>query len=135
MPLVEVRNQQSTAKATDMQPQVTHLLKRFTKTTLATAFRKPDFAIPIESPIHCVDSSWLLLQVTKRVETAESQWKNWNWRSEDDLLLNGAYFTPSGAGASASYAMASSLEAKSSSMVGAMTSNAGALGCRRGHQC
>ena len=63
------------------------------------------------------------------------QWKGWNWRSEGDLLLNGAYFTPSGAGASASYARASSLGAKSSSMVGSMTSNAGALGCKRGSQC
>ncbi|KAG2403238.1 pectate lyase [Vigna angularis] len=74
-------------------------------------------------------------EVTKRVETAESQWKGWNWRSEGDLLLNGAFFTPSGAGASASYARASSLGAKSSSMVGSMTSNAGALGCKRGRQC
>ena len=73
--------------------------------------------------------------MTKRVETAENEWKGWNWRSEGDLLLNGAYFTPSGAGALASYARASSLGAKSSSMVGSMTSGAGALGCRRGHQC
>ncbi|KAG8481122.1 hypothetical protein CXB51_025899 [Gossypium anomalum] len=78
---------------------------------------------------------WLFEQVTKRVDTAESHWKSWNWRSEGDLLLNGAYFTPSGAGASASYARASSLGAKSSSMVGSMTSNAGALPCRRGRQC
>ncbi|MBA0596447.1 hypothetical protein Gorai_013266 [Gossypium raimondii] len=74
-------------------------------------------------------------EVTKRVETAESKWKNWNWRSEGDLLVNGAYFTPSGAGASASYARASSLGAKSSSMVRAMTLNAGSLPCRRGRQC
>ncbi|KAK3000811.1 hypothetical protein RJ639_017417 [Escallonia herrerae] len=74
-------------------------------------------------------------EVTKRVETAASQWKGWNWRSEGDLLLNGAYFTPSGAGASASYARASSLGAKSSSMVGTITSGAGVLSCRRGHQC
>ncbi|KAA0049176.1 putative pectate lyase 8 [Cucumis melo var. makuwa] len=74
-------------------------------------------------------------EVTKRVETAESEWKGWNWRSEGDLLLNGAFFTPSGAGASASYARASSLGAKSSSMVGTITSNAGALSCRRGHPC
>ncbi|KAF2314099.1 hypothetical protein GH714_022234, partial [Hevea brasiliensis] len=74
-------------------------------------------------------------EVTKRVDTAASQWKSWNWRSEGDLLLNGAYFTPSGAGASASYARASSLGAKSSSMVGSMTDNAGALSCRRGRGC
>ncbi|KAG6393059.1 hypothetical protein SASPL_147289 [Salvia splendens] len=74
-------------------------------------------------------------QVTKRLDTAASKWKSWNWRSEGDLLLNGAYFTPSGAGASASYARASSLGAKSSSMVGTITSGAGALGCRLGRKC
>ncbi|KAH9681130.1 hypothetical protein WN943_029461 [Citrus x changshan-huyou] len=74
-------------------------------------------------------------EVTKRVDTAASQWKGWNWRSEGDLLLNGAYFTPSGAGASASYARASSLGAKSSSMVGSITSGAGALTCRKSRQC
>ncbi|THU56656.1 hypothetical protein C4D60_Mb11t19530 [Musa balbisiana] len=74
-------------------------------------------------------------EVTKRVDTDSNKWKSWNWRSEGDLLLNGAYFTPSGAGASASYAKASSLGAKSSSMVGSITSDAGALGCRKRSQC
>ncbi|KAG6431281.1 hypothetical protein SASPL_109359 [Salvia splendens] len=74
-------------------------------------------------------------EVTKRVDTNQGQWKGWNWRSAGDLMLNGAYFTPSGAGASASYARASSLGAKSSSMVGTITSGSGVLGCRRGHQC
>uniref|UniRef100_A0A0D9W207 Pectate lyase n=1 Tax=Leersia perrieri TaxID=77586 RepID=A0A0D9W207_9ORYZ len=74
-------------------------------------------------------------EVTKRVETAQTIWKGWNWRSEGDLLLNGAFFTPSGAGASASYSRASSLGAKSSSMVGTITSGAGALSCRRGSAC
>lgn len=50
-------------------------------------------------------------------------------------MLNGAYFTPSGAGASASYARASSLGAKSSAMVGAITSSAGPLACRRSRTC
>ena len=84
---------------------------------------------PYVTWVSCVE------QVTKRVDTDESEWKGWNWRSEGDLLLNGAYFTPSGAGASASYAKASSLGAKSSSMVGSITSDAGALNCRRGSHC
>ncbi|CAE6198295.1 unnamed protein product [Arabidopsis arenosa] len=67
-------------------------------------------------------------EVTKRVETDASEWKKWNWRSEGDLLLNGAFFRPSGAGASASYGRASSLAAKPSSMVDTITSTAGALG-------
>ncbi|ONK57277.1 uncharacterized protein A4U43_C10F18420 [Asparagus officinalis] len=73
--------------------------------------------------------------VTKRVDTYGDVWKSWNWRSEGDLLLNGAYFIPSGAGASASYSRASSLGAKSSSMVGSITSAAGVLHCRRGSLC
>ncbi|CAH8251166.1 unnamed protein product [Arabidopsis lyrata] len=74
-------------------------------------------------------------EVTKRVDTPASHWKGWNWRSEGDLLQNGAYFTSSGAAASGSYARASSLSAKSSSLVGHITSDAGALPCRRGRQC
>ncbi|MBA0579185.1 hypothetical protein Gorai_021448, partial [Gossypium raimondii] len=74
-------------------------------------------------------------EVTKRVERSKSKWRHWNWRSEGDMFLNGAYFTPSGAGAAASYAKASSLAAKSSALVGTITSNAGALSCRRGFMC
>ncbi|KAL0797352.1 hypothetical protein Bca101_052526 [Brassica carinata] len=74
-------------------------------------------------------------EVTKRVDTPASHWKGWNWRSEGDLLQNGAYFTSSGAAASGSYARASSLAAKSSSLVATITSDAGALPCRRGRQC
>ncbi|KAG6722121.1 hypothetical protein I3842_03G145400 [Carya illinoinensis] len=74
-------------------------------------------------------------EVTKRVYAENGAWKHWNWRSEGDLLLNGAYFIPSGGGAAASYARASSLGSKSSSMVGAITSGAGVLTCRKGYQC
>ncbi|KAI0492679.1 hypothetical protein KFK09_026955 [Dendrobium nobile] len=74
-------------------------------------------------------------EVTKREDAPTSQWKNWNWRSEGDLMLNGAFFTPSGAGASSSYAKASSLGARSSSLVGDITSSAGALICKKGRSC
>ncbi|KAG1361421.1 Pectate lyase [Cocos nucifera] len=74
-------------------------------------------------------------EVTKRLDASSGVWKSWNWRSEGDLLLNGAYFTPSGAGASASYSRASSLGAKPSSMVGTITSGAGALSCRKAARC
>ncbi|KAJ0921422.1 putative pectate lyase [Helianthus annuus] len=73
--------------------------------------------------------------VTKREEASENEWKHWNWRSEGDLMLNGAYFTPSGTGASKSYAKASSLSARSSSIVGSITANAGVLRCRKGSRC
>ncbi|CAA0825731.1 Probable pectate lyase 15 [Striga hermonthica] len=74
-------------------------------------------------------------EVTHRVIGPGDNWRHWNWRSEGDLLLNGAYFTRSGRGAAASYARASSLAAKSSSLVGPLTSTAGALSCRRGIPC
>ncbi|KAK9278309.1 hypothetical protein L1049_027874 [Liquidambar formosana] len=74
-------------------------------------------------------------EVTKHEDAPESEWKNWNWRSEGDLMLNGAYFTPSGAGASSSYARASSLGAKPSSVVGSITAAAGALNCKKGSRC
>ncbi|CAO2824436.1 unnamed protein product [Amaranthus hypochondriacus] len=73
-------------------------------------------------------------EVTKRV-TSKGNWKKWNWRSEGDLFLNGAYFTPSGSGAGASYAKASSLAAKPSNLVATLTASAGVLSCRRGRQC
>ncbi|XP_077252080.1 putative pectate lyase 18 [Tasmannia lanceolata] len=74
-------------------------------------------------------------QVTKREEAQESEWRNWNWRSEGDLMMNGAYFMESGAGSSSSYAKASSLGAKPSSLVGSMTMSAGVLSCKEGRRC
>ncbi|XP_010488478.1 PREDICTED: probable pectate lyase 9 [Camelina sativa] len=74
-------------------------------------------------------------EVTKRVGTEENEWKKWNWRSENDLLVNGAFFTPSGDGASAKKAHDLSLPARPASMVDSITATAGALGCRRGKRC
>ncbi|GFP83008.1 probable pectate lyase 15, partial [Phtheirospermum japonicum] len=75
-------------------------------------------------------------EVTKRVTSSyDNKWKDWNWRSEDDLMLNGAYFIPSGHAAAKSYARASSLSAKSSSFVPTLTSEAGMLHCRKGVRC
>ncbi|PRQ41745.1 putative pectate lyase [Rosa chinensis] len=77
-------------------------------------------------------------EVTKRTSGDKLEWKNWNWISQGDLFLNGAYFVPSGAtGAnSEAYAKASSYaKAKKSSLVVAITSSAGALTCRKDHMC
>lgn len=76
-----------------------------------------------------------MVQVTKHEDAPESEWKGWNWRTEGDLMLNGAFFTPSGAGAGASYARASSLGAKSSTLVSSITSGSGVLNCRKGSRC
>ncbi|KAL6579767.1 hypothetical protein OROMI_007791 [Orobanche minor] len=75
-------------------------------------------------------------EVTKHEDAAEYEWRKWNWRSEGDLMLNGAFFRPSGAGgASSSYAKASSLGAMPSALVGPLTSAAGPLSCRKGSKC
>ncbi|KAF8113212.1 hypothetical protein N665_0054s0027 [Sinapis alba] len=74
-------------------------------------------------------------EVTKRVGSWQGEWKQWNWRSQGDLLLNGAYFTKSGAATPASYARASSLGAKPSSVVSMLTYSSGALKCRIGMRC
>ncbi|KAK9935966.1 hypothetical protein M0R45_012836 [Rubus argutus] len=75
-------------------------------------------------------------EVTKRTAGSESEWKNWNWRSEGDVFLNGAYFVPSGAEAPEAYDKTWGYGgAKTVDMVGAMTADAGALTCRKDHLC
>ncbi|MBA0834870.1 hypothetical protein Goarm_007191, partial [Gossypium armourianum] len=74
-------------------------------------------------------------EVTKHEDAPESDWKSWNWRSEGDLMVNGAFFTASGAGASSSYSKASSLGARPSSLVATITTNAGSLNCKKGSRC
>ncbi|GER55111.1 pectin lyase-like superfamily protein [Striga asiatica] len=74
-------------------------------------------------------------EVTKRVADNNETWMDWNWRSEGDMMLNGAYFVPSGIAEASSYARASSLSAKPSSMVATLTADAGALHCRKGMLC
>uniref|UniRef100_A0A5B7C9T3 Pectate lyase n=1 Tax=Davidia involucrata TaxID=16924 RepID=A0A5B7C9T3_DAVIN len=67
-------------------------------------------------------------EVTKRVDTDEGKWSDWNWRSEGDIMVNGAFFVPSGVGLNTQYARASSVEPKSAALVDHLTVNAGALG-------
>ncbi|XVF60160.1 hypothetical protein PTKIN_Ptkin08bG0021800 [Pterospermum kingtungense] len=74
-------------------------------------------------------------EVTKHEDAPESEWRSWNWRSEGDLMLNGAFFRQTGAGASSTYARASSLSARPSSLVGTITGTAGVLNCRKGSRC
>ncbi|XP_066387016.1 probable pectate lyase 5 [Miscanthus floridulus] len=67
-------------------------------------------------------------EVTKRVDTAEGQWAGWNWRTEGDMMVNGAFFVPSGEGLEDIYDKASSTDPKSSALVDVLTQNAGVLG-------
>ena len=77
----------------------------------------------------------LYMQVTKHEEALESEWRNWNWKTEGDLMLNGAYFRQSGSAGASTYARASSLSARPSQLVGSMTMGAGVLTCKKGSRC
>ncbi|EFJ32208.1 hypothetical protein SELMODRAFT_407495 [Selaginella moellendorffii] len=74
-------------------------------------------------------------EITKREYTEQSIWKSWNWRSEGNLFMNGAYFITSGAGSGSVYGKASSLAAKPAAYVGELTLSAGALLCGIGFPC
>ena len=74
--------------------------------------------------------------VTRRENIVSvNEWKQWNWKSEDDMLLNSANFTQSGSQQSKDYAAAYSVRPRSSIFVGNLTRNAGVISCRRGSIC
>ncbi|MED6156340.1 hypothetical protein PIB30_013616 [Stylosanthes scabra] len=70
-------------------------------------------------------------QVTKRLDVGEGKWTGWNWRSEGDVMVNGAFFVPSGEGAEVKYEKAYSVEPKSADRIALLTMSAGVLGVAR----
>ncbi|XP_065862649.1 probable pectate lyase 22 [Euphorbia lathyris] len=75
-------------------------------------------------------------EVTKReISLEDEEWKNWNWRSDGDIMLNGAYFTPSGDKGPASYIKASSMVARPASLLTNISPSSGALNCQSGQYC
>ncbi|KAG0459172.1 hypothetical protein HPP92_022300 [Vanilla planifolia] len=66
-------------------------------------------------------------EVTKRIDAEEGVWSGWNWRTDGDMLVNGAFFVPSGNGLAENYAKASSAEPKPAALVDQLTRNAGVL--------
>ncbi|KAL6586402.1 hypothetical protein OROMI_001390 [Orobanche minor] len=69
-------------------------------------------------------------EVTRREDTKDGEWSDWNWRTNGDIMLNGAFFVPSGEGASL---QASSVEPKSANYIDQLTMNAGVIGGPRIH--
>ncbi|KAG7960364.1 hypothetical protein I3843_10G119700 [Carya illinoinensis] len=67
-------------------------------------------------------------QVTKRVNTGEGEWRGWNWRSEGDIMVNGAFFVASGEGVEVKYEKAYSVEPKSAVLIDQLIMHAGVLG-------
>ncbi|XP_010514040.1 PREDICTED: probable pectate lyase 6 [Camelina sativa] len=80
-------------------------------------------------------------QVTKREYTPYPEWKTWNWQSEKDYFLNGAYFVQSGKANAWSTAPKNPIPRKFAirpqpgTKVRRLTKDAGALGCKAGKSC
>ncbi|KAK3013163.1 hypothetical protein RJ639_007882 [Escallonia herrerae] len=75
-------------------------------------------------------------EVTKHVTSSvDNEWKNWNWRSDGDLMMNGAYFTASGQATPGIYAKASSMVARPASLLQNIMPSPGVLSCKIGQQC
>ncbi|KAK7386950.1 hypothetical protein VNO78_27347 [Psophocarpus tetragonolobus] len=75
-------------------------------------------------------------EITKREYTDEKEWKNWQWRSINDLYLNGAFFIESGPVlVDRPFSRQDMITAKPGNYVGRLTRYAGSLRCRVGQPC
>ncbi|KAF5207675.1 Pectate lyase [Thalictrum thalictroides] len=69
-------------------------------------------------------------EITKRDYAAENEWQKWTWRSEGDLMMNGAFFVQSGnPSKNRPYSNEDMISAKPGSFVTRLTRFAGALNC------
>lgn len=73
------------------------------------------------------------LQVTKREVAPKSEWSKWTWISENDTMLNGAFFTSSGTPTPPDVKAPSF--AKAASFVPTITASLGVLSCKEGSPC
>ncbi|XP_043705067.1 probable pectate lyase 7 [Telopea speciosissima] len=75
-------------------------------------------------------------QVTHRDYATEDVWKNWDWRSEGDLMENGAFFVQSGSPLKKeSFSSEDMISPKPATSVPELTRFAGALNCTVGKPC
>ncbi|WVZ20079.1 hypothetical protein V8G54_007401 [Vigna mungo] len=72
-------------------------------------------------------------EVTKRTETTSTGWKNWNWRSEGDLFVNGAFFVESGK--KVAQPPKTDVKAQSAQSVATLTKDAGPIKCVLNKAC
>ncbi|XP_057479216.1 LOW QUALITY PROTEIN: pectate lyase-like [Actinidia eriantha] len=73
-------------------------------------------------------------EVTKRDYAPESMWNSWLWRSEGDLMVDGAFFTQSG-NPGQSYSKTDLITPKPGSYVTRLTSFSGSLNCVPNSPC
>ncbi|XP_010550068.1 PREDICTED: probable pectate lyase 19 [Tarenaya hassleriana] len=75
-------------------------------------------------------------EVTKRDYAPEAEWKNWNWRSERDIFMNGAFFRQSGnPNFRCTHTRQQMIKPKHGLAVSMLTKYAGALDCKVGRPC
>ncbi|KAL9818395.1 putative pectate lyase [Arabidopsis thaliana] len=73
-------------------------------------------------------------EVTKR--EVKGGWKNWRWRTSNDVFKNGAYFVPSGYGSiPLPYSSAQRFTVAPGNLVPSLTADAGPLNCNRNGPC
>ncbi|XP_058771168.1 probable pectate lyase 12 [Vicia villosa] len=70
-------------------------------------------------------------QVTKRLDSGEGEWTTWNWKSEGDFMVNGAFFVDSGSESEGNFQKAYSVDPKTVDRISALTMSAGVLGVAR----
>ncbi|KAL6861517.1 hypothetical protein ACP4OV_017217 [Aristida adscensionis] len=74
-------------------------------------------------------------EVTKREYTPYAEYKNWVWKSQQDLFLNGAFFNQSGGQNERKFEDGDIIQAKSGHFAASLTQFAGALNCHVGKPC
>ncbi|MGD7340679.1 hypothetical protein ACQCRO_27635, partial [Ralstonia pseudosolanacearum] len=75
-------------------------------------------------------------EVTKRPDATPEQWKHWTWRSEGDLMMNGAFFLDSGnPSIDHNYSKQDMISAKPAAFVTRLTRFSGALTCSDHRPC
>uniref|UniRef100_A0A7N0UZ31 Pectate lyase n=1 Tax=Kalanchoe fedtschenkoi TaxID=63787 RepID=A0A7N0UZ31_KALFE len=74
-------------------------------------------------------------EVIKRDYVSEDVWKNWTWRSEGDLMMNGAFFKSSGRRLARKFKKGDLIKPKPGTYAKRLTRFAGALNCRPRKPC
>ncbi|KAK1373329.1 Pectate lyase [Heracleum sosnowskyi] len=74
-------------------------------------------------------------EITKRDYAQESEWKNWVWRSQGDLMINGAFFVESGDPKHVFPSGENMIIPKPGTMVNKLTEFAGAIACKPNQPC
>lgn len=73
-------------------------------------------------------------EVTKRDYAPEGVWRQWTWRSDGDLMMNGAFFVQSG-NPIKNFHRHGVIRAKPGTFVTRLTRFAGSLRCKKGQPC